>query len=195
MTTLLTSEPVSPPLPLAKDDDALYEIIDGQRVELPPMSAYSAVLASWLVARLDVFADGDNLGRAVCEVLFHLPLNGDRNRRPDGAFVSFQRWPRNRRIPPQHAWDVVPNLAIEVVSPTEFAEELLLKIDEYFRAGVQLVWVVYPQQALVYVYESMTRIRGLTRTDELDGGSVIPGFRLPLATLFQEETPTSESRP
>ena len=78
-----------------------------------------------------------------------------------------------------NAWDVVPDLAIEVVSPNDFAEELLEKIDEYFRAGVQLAWVVFPRQRLIYVYESLTQIRVLTAADVLDGGTVV--HRFPLA--------------
>jgi Uma2 family endonuclease len=75
-------------------------------------------------------------------------------------------------------------LAVEVVSPYDLASEQMDKVVEYFRAGVQLVWVVYPEQGLVYVHESLTQVRGLTRTDSLDGGTVLPGFTLPLATLF-----------
>ncbi len=63
------------------------------------------------------------------------------------------------------------------------------KVQEYFQAGVRLVWVVYPTQALVHVYESFTGpIRVLTRQDDLDGGAVLPGFRLPLKEIFVEET-------
>jgi Uma2 family endonuclease len=75
---------------------------------------------------------------------------------------------------------------VEVVSPTDVAEQLQEKIAEYFQAGVLLVWVVYPQRQQVHVYESLSNIRGLSRTAELDGGVVLPGFRLPLSELFLE---------
>ena len=80
-----------------------------------------------------------------------------------------------------------PRLAIEVVSPTNLAEDLLAKVDEYFQAGVRQVWVVYPAAARVHVHESPTQIRVLGRGDELDGGPLLPGFRLPLAELFEAE--------
>src|SRR5207244_2037726 len=106
----------------------------------------------------------------------------------DVAFVSDERWPRARRVPDDAAWDVVPDLAIEVVSPSNIANEVVAKVGEYFRAGVQRVWVVYPKQPLVYVYESPTAaIRVLRVGDELDGAPLLPGFRLPLATLFEGE--------
>jgi Uma2 family endonuclease len=110
-----------------------------------------------------------------------------RSRRPDVAFVSYQRWAKTRPMSRTvDAWDVVPNLAVEVVSPTNEATKLLDKIAEYFRAGVELVWLVYPQQSQIYVYQLPTQINGLTKSDMLDGGNVVPGFRLPLAELFSE---------
>lgn len=168
------------------DSEALYEIIDGQRVELTPMSTLAAILAFDLVYFLSAFVRAQNLGRMASEAMFRLPLNGGRSRRPDGAFVSYQRWAKDRPIPGRgDAWDVVPNLAIEVVSPNDLAEELLTKIDEYFRAGVEQVWVVYPNHDLLQIYDSLQQVRGLTRNDTLDGGKVLPGFQLPLASLFQ----------
>jgi Uma2 family endonuclease len=82
---------------------------------------------------------------------------------------------------------VVPDLAIEVISPTNTAADVLVKVRDYFRAGVRRVWVIYPVEGEVYAYESPTVIRVLQRGDELDGEDVLPGFRLPLATLFEDE--------
>jgi Uma2 family endonuclease len=173
-------------------DEVLYEIIDGQRVELPPMSVYASWVASLLVRQLSVFADKHPIGQPFAEMLFRLPLNGSRNRRPDLAFVTYERWPKNRPVPlTENAWDVVPDLAVEVTSPNDLADDIMQKITEYFQAGVRLVWIVYPLQRLVYVYESSSQVHGLTYTDELDGGSVLPGFRLPLVNLFQETTASS----
>lgn len=187
-TTIPLPPALSPPLPpLRGSEDALYEIVDGQRVELPPMSIYAARIASLLGRKLGDFSEAQGLGETVVEGLFRLPLPKDRNRRPDVAFVSYKSWPKSRPMPESdNAWDVVPDLAVEVVSPTDLAEDLMGKVEEYFRAGVSLVWVVYPRLRLVQVYESLVRTRGLTRADELAGDPVLPGFRLPLATLFPE---------
>jgi Uma2 family endonuclease len=177
------------------DDDELYEIIDGQRIGLPPMGIRAAWVASLLVQFIGPFGRAHNLGHTVGEGLFHLPLPEDRNRRPDVAFVSYERWAKGRPLPPNdNAWDVLPKLAVEVVSRTDLAEEVQEKVAEYLRAGVTLVWVVYPRLKQVYVYDSQTKIRALMRTDELDGGAVLPGFRLPLTELFLESNengPTS----
>ena len=174
------------------DDKASYEIIDGKRVELPPMSIYAVVIAFELARKLGNYGEINNVGRAVAEGLFRLPLTRDRNRnrQPDAAFITFTRWPRERPMPrTDNAWDVVPDLTVEVVSPTDRVEELFEKIAEYFEAGVSLVWVLFPNLQMVQVYESLTRVHGLTANDELDGGAVLPDFRTPVAALFPEAAP------
>src|SRR5262245_49498409 len=88
-----------PKLVRDEDDRDNYEIIDGVRVELPPMSADSSVLASRLARVLSNHGIDKNLGEAHPEILFKLPLPKDRNRRPDVAFVPYGRWARNRPIP------------------------------------------------------------------------------------------------
>ena len=109
------------------DDDSLFEIVDGQRVELPPMSAFAAIIASRLLGELHLFLRTNAFGEAVMETLFDLGRGG-RDRRPDVAFVSVKRWPRNRRQPVEdNAWKVVPNLAVEVVSPHDYLEDLMRK--------------------------------------------------------------------
>lgn len=165
-------------------DEPLFEIIDGQRVELLPMGASESWLASYLVTLINHFAMS-SIGMAGVETLFDLRIG--RNRRPDVALVRYDRWPRLRPVPPGDAWSVVPNLAVEVVSPSNAQQDVLDKLIDYFRAGVQLVWVIYPQHRQVYVYTSMKRVQVLDRDDTLNGGDVLPGFALPLVTLFATE--------
>ncbi len=173
--------------PVPTDEHARYEIVNGQRVEMPPMGAYPNWVASLFLLALGSFAKAHQLGRATGETLFTLDPQANLRRRPDVSFVSYQRWPRRRQVPTSAAWDVVPELLVEVVSPNDLFEEVVGKVGEYFRAGVLLVWVVLPSEKQVYVYESPTRIRVLTHTEELDGGTVLPGLRLPLAPLFDDE--------
>jgi Uma2 family endonuclease len=187
MTDAMLTEPVPVAAPPSHEDEPLFEIIDGQRVELPPMSQFAARLGSRLLIKVAGFNDAHDLGEVVGEVLFCLPLDKDRNRRPDVAFVSYKRWPKGKPSNrAENAWHVVPDLAVEVVSPTDRAEEVMDKVREYCQAGVDLVWVFYPTLQLVTVYETLARIRVLTAADELDGGSVLPGFRLPLGPFFAE---------
>lgn len=183
MPTITT---VVPPA-LGPVDDPLYESVDGQIVELPPMSTYAGILASRLHGRLDAYVEGKQSGHAVMEILFGLNPAKRLWRRPDVAYVSEARWPRHRPFPNTDPWPVVPDLAVEVVSPSDLAEAVRLKIIEYFRYGVTQVWVVWPQARCVDVYESPTTPRVHTAEDTLEGGSLLPGFSLPLREYFREE--------
>ena len=170
---------------LAVQDEPLYEIVNGQRVYLPPMSAYATWLASCLHGRLWPYAWDQGLGVSVTEMLFVLDAEHNLRRRPDVAFVSTARWPLDRALPETGDWEVVPDLAGEVISPNDVFKDVLAKVREYFHYGVQVVWVVAPEERQVYVYDSPTHVHILTGQDELTGGEVVPGFRLPLVHLFQ----------
>jgi Uma2 family endonuclease len=165
--------------------DALYEIVNGQYVELPPMSSSSVRIASVLLAYLETFARTNQLGRAVAEMLFPLSPNEKTRRRPDVAFVSYTKWPKDHPLPDTDPWPVVPELAVEVVSPNDLAEELRVRVADYFQVGVSMVWVVYPKPGVIDVYQASGGLRTLTRADELDGGDILPGFRLPLTSVFE----------
>ena len=173
---------------LAVQDESLYEIVNGQRVDLPPMSAYATWIASRLHIRLGLYAEDKGLGTSVTEMLFVLDAEHNLRRRPDVAFVSTARWPLDRALPITGDWDVVPDLAVEVISPNDVFKDVLAKVREYFHYGVQAVWVIAPEEQQVYVYDAPTHVRILTGLDELTGGEVVPGFRMPLGHLFQHVT-------
>jgi Uma2 family endonuclease len=185
---ILLEPPVVPDRPAA--EETLYEIINGQRVELPPMGAYASLIASWLHIHMGSFVEAGRLGILAIETLFILDGKRNLRRRPDIAFVSTERWPRERPIPEEGDWEVIPDLAVEVSSPNDLLKDVLAKIDEYFALGVRQVWLVVPTRQCVLVFDTRTRVRILTAADELDGGILLPGFRLPLASLFQHQPQT-----
>ncbi|MBW3540331.1 MAG: Uma2 family endonuclease [Planctomycetes bacterium] len=166
------------------DPDVLYEVVDGQWREIEPMGALEGMLATELVRYLGNFVFEHKRGFVGTEILFELDADRRLRRRPDVAFVSFERWPR-RSVPRTEAWPVVPDLAVEVVSPTNRAEDINEKLTDYFAAGVRLVWVLYPEPGRIYVYTSPTQVRGLERSETLDGGDVLPGFSLPIERLYE----------
>ena len=179
--------PVPPPTAIAPiiPDDMLYEVVDGQVVE-KTMGAFETAIASLLVEILGPFARTNRLGQFFSEMLFRIDIGQDLQRRPDVAFVSHARWPYNRRVPDVPVWDMVPDLAIEVISPSNSASAVHRKVHDYFKAGVTRVWVVYPEQAEVYIYSTPQQIQVLGVGQELDGGDLLPGFRLPVAVLFED---------
>jgi Uma2 family endonuclease len=168
-------------------DDTLYEVIDGRVVEKPWMGAFETWMASRLIEWLHSSADVRRIGQVVSEILFKLESTSRQRRRPDLAFLSYDRWPRGRPAPRGEFWEVVPDLAVEVVSPSNTAADVVKKLGEYFRAGVRLVWVIYPEERLIYAYRSPTDVRILGPGDDLDGEPVLPGVSLPVRELFGEE--------
>ena len=183
MATVETSPPEAP-LP---DDEMLYEVVNGQIVE-KLVGTQALWIASNLAYLLGHFARTQELGTHYVEMLFLIDRPTKLRRRPDLAFVSRERHPIRRKPPDSAAWDMVPDLAVEIISPWDKGTEILTKLEEYFRAGVRVVWLIWPDQAKVYVYDSPTSTRILQVGDDLDGGAVVPGFRLPVATLFADET-------
>lgn len=168
-------------------DEPLFEVVNGQRLELPNMSSYSGQLANDLSIELAIYARQKKSGTVLTEILFSIPLkkDADNQRRPDVAYLAKQRWPIGQRAPDTDTWPVVPNLAVEVLSPNDRIQEVESKIHEYFEAGVELVWVVNPRQETVSVYTSPRQVTILGKGDILSGGDVIAGFKLPLGELFK----------
>ncbi len=187
MTTTLAHDR----LPSHCSDDIPYEIVYGQRRDKPAMG----MLENWIVGNLffalDSFVRSRRLGKVIAETLFVLNASSQLQRRPDLAFVSRARWPG----PPvrTNAWDVIPDLAVEVISPTNTADEVIGKIEEYFTAGVRLVWVIYGELQRIYVYRSPKSVSILDSSNVLDGGETIPGFSLSVAQLFEDLNPQRES--
>ena len=166
--------------------ELLYEVIDGVEVIKPDMGVYEGRIASILARKIGNFAEESQLGRAVVEVMFRLDLSKRTLRRPDVAYVSYDRWARDRKLPPGNGWDVVPNLMVEVVSPTDMAVEVVGRVEEYLTAGADQVWAIYPDSELVMAFERSGGLRVIRSDGQLTAESVLPGFRLPLAELFQD---------
>src|SRR5258707_344151 len=121
MATVTALIPITPSI---EKPDALYEFVDGEWKETPRMGAFAGMLATYLVEEIRALVSGNRMGYVFAEVLFRLAAEGPA-RRPDVAFVSRKRWPYKERFtedPP--AFDVVPDLAVEVVSPTNMAAEI-----------------------------------------------------------------------
>ncbi len=105
----------------------LYEVVDGRVAEKPAMGAYETWFTVQLHTHLVLANANPQLGVFAAEPLLMLNREANLCRRPDLAFISFDRWPLDREVGDEPAWDVVPDLAIEVVSPTNLAEEVARK--------------------------------------------------------------------
>ena len=103
---------------ILSEPDGLYEVIDGRVVE-KPMGVYEVGWRRDLQSRQSASSKTTRSGASSQEMIFDLRPTVDRERRPDVAFISFERWAQNRRVPQTRSWAVVPDLAIEIVSPTQ----------------------------------------------------------------------------
>jgi Uma2 family endonuclease len=166
----------------------LFELVDGVLVE-KGMGYDESKIAMLLAVYLGNFILqhdlGDILGADGIMRLFPGAV-----RIPDVAFISWDRVPQSGRkrgeIP-----DIAPDLVVEVLSKSNRRREMERKLDEYFRAGVRLVWYVDPKRRTVRVYSARNEFATLTADDELDGGEVLPGFRLSIADWFHRAERTS----
>lgn len=170
-----------------------YELIDGELVEID-MSAESSWIAgeihrrvaNWVVERSLEWAFPDNTGFQC------FPWDEERVRKPDLSFVLLARLPSG---PPATGYvSVAPDLAVEVVSPHDLYYDVEVKVQEYLRVGVRMVWIVIPTTHTVMIYragvESPTR---LTADDELAGEPVLTGFRCRVSEFFPPR-PAAASR-
>jgi Uma2 family endonuclease len=162
---------------------AMCELIEGVLVE-KAMGYSESLLATFLIHTIDGFARPINLGLVTGESGM-MRLWPGRVRIPDIAFIHWDRLP-GRRVPRQPVPAVAPDLAIEVLSESNTSGEMKLKREDYFKAGTRLVWEIDPKARTVRVYSSVNEFRLLTENDTLEGGEVLPGFTLSLATLFAE---------
>jgi Uma2 family endonuclease len=161
----------------------LCELVDGVLVE-KTMGFREAYLGSIVTAILWTFVRRRNLG-LVTGASGMMRLMAGLVRIPDGAFISWSRLP-NRRVPTEPIPDVAPDLAVEVLSTGNTAREMARKRQDYFAAGVQVVWQVDPRTRTVEVFTSPEQSTVLHEAQTLEGGTVLPGFTLPLQELFAE---------
>jgi Uma2 family endonuclease len=169
--------------------DKEYEIVNGQLEEKIMGGARHGGVGADLIIELGGYIKSHRLGRVYGpDTSFKIGRN---ERMPDVAFVAASRIPEEGE--PIGAWPIAPDLAVEIISPNDLYESVMTKIMEYFAAGVRQVWIISLEHRLVAVYSSPTESKLLGETDELDGGDIIPGFRLRVADLFQGPARRSES--
>ena len=166
-------------------DNRLCELVDGTLVE-KGMGYQESLIALAIGSLLREFVVPRNLG-LVSGADGMVRLFPGLVRIPDVAFVSWDRIP-DGRVPPEPIPELAPDLVVEVLSPSNTVKEMRRKRREYFEVGVRLVWSVDPADRTVAVDSAPETSVKLdeARDDVLDGGEVLPGFVLPLRTLFGE---------
>jgi Uma2 family endonuclease len=171
----------------------LFEMVDGILVE-KTMGLIESFLAMEIGRLLGNWVKPRKLGLVAGEAGM-MRLTSGRVRIPDVSFLTWDRLP-GRKAPREPIPELVPDLAVEVLSSSNTKQEMDDKLREYFRCGVRLVWYVDPSSRTVAVYTSTEQPLTLSAEQVLDGGQVLPGFTLSLKELFgelDEEGPSQKS--
>jgi Uma2 family endonuclease len=173
--------------------DRLFELVDGTLVE-KVMGFGEGFLAMDIARLLARFLDENDLGD-LGGADSSMRLLPGLVRLPDVSFLRWERYP-NRQRPTEPIPNVVPDLAIEVLSEGNTPAEMQRKLKEYFLAGVALVWLVDPDKRTVEVFTAPDAGALFTEADTLDGGDVLPGLRLPVRDVFARvPRPAGKVRP
>lgn len=165
------------------DDECRAELFRGRLVRGPPAGMDHGRLANRIAFLLTGFVDRETLGEVfTADTGFVLFQNPPTVRAPDIAFVSRDRLPSPKES--IGFGRLAPDLAVEIVSPSNTAIEILEKVEDYLEAGTRLVWVVEPRRRSITVYRSRSEIQLLKGDDTLEGFDVLLGFTLRVAGLF-----------
>ena len=156
-----------------------YEYVKGELIPMPAASAEHGIISARLFLNLGLYVREKQLGEVVTpDTGFQV---GERVLKPDIAFISAAQLPDDL----SKAFPVPPDLAVEVVSPSDAFRRVFEKAFAYLEAGTQIVWVIEPGSKTVTVHRSEIDIKLLTREDVLTGEDVIEGFSCQVAQLFE----------
>ena len=144
----------------------------------PPTMEHGEISTN-IVTQVNIYVRQHQLGRIyTAETTFQI---GESGRKPDVAFVSRERLPQNRR----QSSPVPPDLAIEVVAPSDTVYDVQEKVFEYLDAGTKIVWIMDPASKTVTVYRSRNDIKIRTSNQTLTGEDVVEGFSCSVAEIFE----------
>lgn len=158
------------------------ELVDGEVVEMVAPPPYHGWIGRTIVRALDAHVGPRGLGEVFGDGIPY-ELGEYKVRVPDASFIRADRVPGPP--PRRHAWRLAPDLAVEVLSPSDTRTVLRKKLADYFGAGTPLVWLVDPDDWGVEVLTPDAAARWIDESGTLDGGAVLPGFRIPVAELFR----------
>ena len=167
-------------------EDERVELIDGKVFPMSPAHGDHSWACVRISSALDQHVRPRRLG-LVFESSVGFRLDPGNVLSPDVSFSTYERL-RRENADLDRFVSGVPNLAVEVISPSERRGKIRLKTEKYFARGTELLWLVYPRRKTVGVLtapDTVTVLR-LEAGDTLDRGAVLPGFRLPLAEVFED---------
>jgi Uma2 family endonuclease len=165
------------------DNGFRYELVRGELKKMAPAGHRHGRIAINVTTPLDQHVRAHNLGVVyAAETGFKLASNPDVVRAPDVAFIRRERVEEVGDV--EGYWPGAPDLAVEVVSPSDSYADVQEKVFDWLEAGARMVIVVMPRGRSVTVYRALNDIIVLTENDSLDGGDVVPGWTMSIKDLF-----------
>jgi Uma2 family endonuclease len=165
------------------DDGLFYELDEGRLIRMSPAGGSHGRIGSRIVTELQNWADEHQAGAVYqSDTGFVLSRQPDTVRAPDAAYIVADRVPEEDT----GFLELAPDLAVEVISPSNTAQELATKVVQYLDAGAQEVWVVDPNNRLVTIYTPDGTARTLRERDVIADRALLPGFRLAVSDLFRK---------
>ena len=168
------------------EGDVRRELVDGEVIEMTPVGGIHGEITLRIGRWVADHAERHGAGKVVVGdvgFVLNLPKDPERVRAPDVAFVSTLRLPEGRL--PEGFLRGAPDLAVEVLSPSDNPVQIQQKVRDYRDAGTRLVWVFAPEAKTVTVYRADGSARLLREQDLLEGEDVLPGLTIPLAEVFR----------
>jgi Uma2 family endonuclease len=167
---------------MANEDPGRYDLLDGELIRMPPPGREHSIRVVRLILRLGPVVEASGLGEVAAGAGFVVGLDLDQVVSPDVAIIRFDRIdPASRR---EGYYEVPPDFAIEIVSPSDYPLLVRRKVEKYQAAGVFLLWVVYPEERIVRVYRPGEGEKAFSGEDLLDASDVIPGFAMRVSEIF-----------
>ncbi|MBA2753688.1 MAG: Uma2 family endonuclease [Chloroflexia bacterium] len=160
-----------------------HELLRGELISVSPNYLHG-LLQSRIVISLGRFVEAHGLGDVVTETAFEIPTDPPTVLMPDIAFVRAAATPAAEQRTLRYA-HVVPDLVVEVISPSETTRSIRTKVAAYLDHGVGMVMLVYPESKEVALWPSDGSTRSFEEADVLDVGDVVPAFTLALSHLFR----------
>jgi len=183
MSATITKPMTANELLAMPDDGYRYELVKGELRKMAPTGDEHGDLTMELAVALHRHVKEHSLGKVyAAETGFKLESDPDTVRAPDIAFVAREKVEKTGRLKGFRSG--APDLAVEVLSPSDRVSRVEEKVAEWLEGGARMVWVVSPKLHTVTVYRSLTDIVTLTEKDKLDGADVVPGFQMSVAEIF-----------
>ena len=166
------------------DDGFRYELVRGELRKMSPAGQKHGRIAMIVATQLANHVSANNLGAVYAAGTgFLLSSNPDTVRAPDVAFISQERLDKVGEV--EGYWPGSPDLAVEVISPSDTYAEVEEKVLEWLEAGARMVVVVNPRKRAVTVYRLLTDITVLTENDTLDGENIVRGWKMSVKEIFR----------